>query len=192
MRHVESDMALLNRVLSREIGGKQNILVMNDEARHAYRILREKPDDWDTLDADEREHWLEKRDEATVSVDGLDKINKQRGINFCVDLSAAPCFLGRIGQEHNRRFPWIVSDFGLIDAIESGLAFCGLGLMPNLAPLGGTLRSGRVGPLESPLYSMPLIVLWIPPGLLWLRRFQGVTRYAQANSRLEVPFLAHL
>jgi type III restriction enzyme len=38
-----------------------------------------------------------------------------------VDLSATPYFLGRVGQETNRPFPWVVSDFGLIDAIESGL-----------------------------------------------------------------------
>jgi type III restriction enzyme len=121
VRYVESDNSLLNRVLGREIGGKQNLLVMNDEAHHAYRILQDRPDDWEEMDSDEQEDWLLDRDEATVWVDGLDKINKSRGINFCVDLSATPYFLGRIGQEQNKPFPWIVSDFGLIDAIESGL-----------------------------------------------------------------------
>jgi type III restriction enzyme len=121
IRYVESDNSLLNRVIGREIGGKQNILVMNDEAHHAYRILQERPDNWEEMESDEQEDWLANRDEATVWVDGLDKINKLRGINFCVDLSATPYFLGRIGQEQNKPFPWIVSDFGLIDAIESGL-----------------------------------------------------------------------
>ncbi len=41
-RWVESDTAIVARVLGREIGGKQNVLVMNDEAHHAYRI---RPDD---------------------------------------------------------------------------------------------------------------------------------------------------
>src|SRR4030095_14197655 len=54
-------------------------------------------------------------------VDGLDRIHKLRGINFCVDLSATPYYLGRVGQDTNRTFPWVVSDFGLTDAIESGL-----------------------------------------------------------------------
>jgi type III restriction enzyme len=57
----------------------------------------------------------------TVWVDGLDRIQKQRGINFCVDLSATPYFLGRVGQETNRTFPWVEFDFGLKDEIESGL-----------------------------------------------------------------------
>lgn len=121
VRYVESDTALLNRVLGREIGAKQNVLVMNDEAHHAYRIMQDRPEEWEQMEDDERDDWLADRNEATVWVDGLDKINKQRGINFCVDLSATPYFLGRIGQEQNRPFPWIVSDFGLIDAIESGL-----------------------------------------------------------------------
>jgi type III restriction enzyme len=59
--------------------------------------------------------------EATVWIDGLDRIHKLRRINFCLDLSATPYFLGRVGRETNKPFPWIVSDFGLVEAIESGL-----------------------------------------------------------------------
>jgi len=122
VRYVESDTALITRVLGRDIGGKQNILVMNDEAHHAYRIRRDVADEIseedEFSDADEAEDFFK---EATVWVEGLDRIHKQRGINFCVDLSATPYFLGRVGQDINRPFPWVVSDFGLIDAIESGL-----------------------------------------------------------------------
>lgn len=120
-RYVESDTALLQRVLGREVGGKQNILVLNDEAHHAYRVVNDAGDDEDEDDDDPDEELLGSRKEATVWIDGLDKIHKGRGINFCVDLSATPYFLGRVGQETNRPFPWVVSDFGLIDAIESGL-----------------------------------------------------------------------
>ena len=120
-RYVESDTALINRILGREVGGKQNILVMNDEAHHAYRIKREEPDDAEDLDFGEEEEADEFFKEATVWIDGLDRIHKLRGINFCVDLSATPYFLGRVGQQTNRPFPWVVSDFSLMDAIESGL-----------------------------------------------------------------------
>ncbi len=41
-RYVESDTKWLERVLGREIGAKKNILVMNDEAHHAYRIKFEE------------------------------------------------------------------------------------------------------------------------------------------------------
>lgn len=120
-RYVESDTSLLNRVLGREVGGKQNILVFNDEAHHAYRI-RPKEEGQEELDLfGEEEQNEEFYSEATVWVDGLDKIHKQRGINFAVDFSATPYYLGRVGQDSNRVFPWVVCDFGLTDAIESGL-----------------------------------------------------------------------
>ena len=120
-RYVESDTALINRVIGREVGGKQNILVLNDEAHHAYRIRRQEPDPEEEDKFGEDQEADEFFQEATIWIDGLDKIQKQRGINFCVDLSATPYFLGRVGQETNKPFPWVVSDFGLIDAIESGL-----------------------------------------------------------------------
>jgi type III restriction enzyme len=119
-RYVESDTALVERVVGREFGGKQNILVMNDEAHHAYRIIKESDEEEDDLFGEEEEA-EEFYTEATVWVDGLDKIHKLRGINFCIDLSATPYYLGRVGQETNKPFPWVVSDFGLIEAIESGL-----------------------------------------------------------------------
>lgn len=121
VRYVESDTALINRVLGREVGGKQNVLVLNDEAHHAYRIKREEPEPGEEDEFGEQEEAEEFFKKATVWIDGLDKIDKLRGINFCVDLSATPYFLGRVGQETNKPFPWVVSDFGLIDAIESGL-----------------------------------------------------------------------
>jgi len=121
VRYVESDTALVRRILGRDIGEKQNLLVMNDEAHHAYRIKREEADEEEEEEFGEQEVADEFFKEATVWIDGLDRVHKLRGINLCVDLSATPYFLGRVGQATNRPFPWVVSDFGLIDAIESGL-----------------------------------------------------------------------
>jgi len=121
-RYVESDTKLMQRLLGREVGGKQNLLVLNDEAHHAYRIRQES-----TETAEEDAEWLvedqadELAYESTVWIDGLDRIHKHRRINFCVDLSATPYYLARAGEDTNRIFPWVVSDFGLTDAIESGL-----------------------------------------------------------------------
>jgi type III restriction enzyme len=120
-RYVESDGRVVSRVLGREIGGKKNILVFNDEAHHAYRIRREEPDEEEEEMLGEEGEAEEFFREATVWVEGLDRVHKIRGINFCVDLSATPYYLGRMGSDTNRIFPWTVSDFGLTDAIESGL-----------------------------------------------------------------------
>ncbi|MBM3508216.1 MAG: type III restriction endonuclease subunit R, partial [Alphaproteobacteria bacterium] len=122
--YVESDTGLVNRVL-KEAPGKKNILVLNDEAHHAYRILRDKDvaadDDGNGENDGEGEGDDYERKEATVWIEGLDKVNRLRGIGLCVDLSATPYFISRVGQATNTIFPWTVSDFGLTDAIESGL-----------------------------------------------------------------------
>jgi len=122
-RYVESDARWLQRVLGREVGGKGNILVFNDEAHHAYRIREAESPQMEAYEALDEETVEEFADEATVWIEGLDRIAaaKGRGINRCVDLSATPYYLARAGAETNRIFPWVVSDFGLTDAIESGL-----------------------------------------------------------------------
>src|SRR6185295_17397537 len=103
------------------VGGKRNILVLKYEAHHAYRIRKDEPDSDEVDLLGDEDDIVEFYKEATVWIEGLDRINKLRGINFCVDLSATPYFLGRVGQDANRPFPWVVSDFALTDAIESGL-----------------------------------------------------------------------
>ncbi|NPV71170.1 MAG: DEAD/DEAH box helicase family protein [Firmicutes bacterium] len=121
VKYVESDTSLVNRVLGREVGGKQNILVFNDEAHHAYRIRRSEADESERDVFGEEDEGEEFFKEATVWIEGLDRVHRVRGINMCVDLSATPYYLGRVGRDTNRAFPWVVSDFGLTDAIESGL-----------------------------------------------------------------------
>ncbi len=117
--YVESDTALVNRVLKDAASGKSNILILNDEAHHAYRIAaKENGEDDEEAEEEDIDY---QRKEATVWIDGLDKVNKLRGINFCVDLSATPYFISRVGRATNTIFPWTVGDFGLTDAIESGL-----------------------------------------------------------------------
>jgi type III restriction enzyme len=111
-RYLESDSGWIKRILTKEIGNKGNILIFNDEAHHAYRITPKETED----DDDELAEY-----EATIWVEGLDLIHKYRRINFCVDLSATPYYLKSTGKETNKPFEWVISDFSLIDAIESGL-----------------------------------------------------------------------
>jgi type III restriction enzyme len=91
------------------------LLVLNDEGHHAYRpapVLAGV-----ALSADDKAE----REEATVWVSGLDKLHAACGVAFCVDLSATPFYLQGSGYPEGSPFPWIVSDFGLVDAIESGI-----------------------------------------------------------------------
>jgi type III restriction enzyme len=98
-----------------DLWADEPLLVFNDEGHHAYRPAPVQAGD--ALTADERAE----REEATVWVSGLDKLHAACGIAFCVDLSATPFYLHGSGYPEGSPFPWIVSDFGLVDAIESGI-----------------------------------------------------------------------
>lgn len=120
-RGKESDDAFCRRVLH-ELGAAKNILVFNDEAHHAYRPpALDDEDALDGLTGEEKREARAKREQATVWIRGLDRINAVRRINFCLDLSATPFYISGSGHEEGTPFPWVVSDFGLVDAIESGL-----------------------------------------------------------------------
>ncbi|RKY15359.1 MAG: hypothetical protein DRP82_01910 [Planctomycetota bacterium] len=120
-RGAESDAAFCRRVL-RELGNKKNILVINDEAHHAYRPAQKvSRDEMKKLTAEERKEVEKEAKRATIWVGALDRINSVRGINFCADFSATPFFIKGTGYAEGEPFPWVVSDFGLVDAIECGI-----------------------------------------------------------------------
>jgi type III restriction enzyme len=108
----ESPEAFATRVLS-DLYERAPIMVLNDEAHHAYRPAQVDV----ALSPEEKAE----REEATVWVSGLDKINQGCGVKFCVDLSATPFYLFGSGYIEGSPFPWLVSYFGLVDAIESGI-----------------------------------------------------------------------
>jgi len=107
------------RRVCRELGSKRNIVVINDEAHHCYR---HKPEDGgEKLSGDERKE-AEKREEAArIWISGLEAVKPKIGIKVVYDLSATPFFLRGSGYQEGILFPWVVSDFSLIDAIESGI-----------------------------------------------------------------------
>ena len=120
VKYVESKRALVERLLKPTFGGQKNILVFNDEAHHAYRLQNnDNKNDTEYFGEDEEAERYYKQ--ATVWIEGLDKIHALRGINQCIDFSATPYFIQRAGNNTNRIFPWTVSNFGLQDAIEAGL-----------------------------------------------------------------------
>ena len=107
------------RRVCRGLGSKKNILVLNDEAHHCYRS---KPDGEDTvLTGEERREAAKRDEEARMWASGLEAVQKKIGIRTIYDLSATPFFLRGSGYSEGTLFPWVVSDFSLIDAIESGI-----------------------------------------------------------------------
>jgi type III restriction enzyme len=69
---------------------------------------------------DKRE--AEKNNEAArVWISGLEGVNRKLGITKVIDLSATPFFLRGSGYAEGTLFSWTISDFLLMDAIESGI-----------------------------------------------------------------------
>jgi len=114
----ETPAQMVNRVC-REFGNKRNVVVINDEAHHCYR---RKPDgEADALKGDDRTEAEKRNEEARVWISGLEAVRDKTGIRAIYDLSATPFFLRGSGYREGTLFPWVVSDFALIDAIESGI-----------------------------------------------------------------------
>ena len=114
----ETPAEMVRRVC-RELGNKQNLVVINDEAHHCYR---RKPDGQDEeLSGEERREAEDSAEEARVWISGLEAVKDKLGLRAIYDLSATPFFLRGSGYSEGTLFPWVVSDFSLIDAIESGL-----------------------------------------------------------------------
>jgi type III restriction enzyme len=111
----ESDEAYTRRVLGK-LAGYRDLVVINDEAHHAYR----KPADLKISRREAEERGLD-LEEATRWIEGLDRLHATRRLIRCFDLSATPFAPTGRGNSDEGLFDWIVSDFGLNDAIEAGL-----------------------------------------------------------------------
>lgn len=114
-RGAKSDEAYTREVLG-EMASARNLLVINDEAHHAWRV------NWGAEGKYLRARDLkDSAEEATVWIGGLDRLQRSRGILTCYDFSATPFTPSGKKSSEEALFGWIVSDFGLNDAIESGL-----------------------------------------------------------------------
>ena len=125
----ETEGQMIQRVMP-DLMGMKNVLVLNDEAHHCYR---EKPaDDADFTDGQgnqltgteltEAKSRAKKENEAArLWISGLEAVNRKLGLARVIDLSATPFFLSGSGYVEGTLFPWTMSDFSLMDAIECGI-----------------------------------------------------------------------
>ena len=120
---LESWNQMVSRVC-RDLGGTSEIVVFNDEAHHCYRGRYDDPaaDAVDkTLSAEEKAEARANSKAAHVWFNGLRAVATKLGVKTIYDLSATPSFLSGSGYQEGTLFPWVVSDFALVEAIESGI-----------------------------------------------------------------------
>jgi len=116
---LETEGQMIQRVMPGLMGLK-NILVLNDEAHHCYR---EKPevDEISDLKGDDKEEAKKNNEAARLWISGLETVKRKLGTARVMDLSATPFFLRGSGYAEGTLFPWTMSDFSLMDAIECGI-----------------------------------------------------------------------
>lgn len=116
---LETEGQMMQRVMPGLMGLK-NILVINDEAHHCYR---EKPGNGEDegLKGDDRKEAEKNAEAARLWISGLEAVNRRLGVARVMDLSATPFFLSGSGYAEGTLFPWTMSDFSLMDAIECGI-----------------------------------------------------------------------
>lgn len=133
---LETEGQMLQRVMPGLMGLK-NILVINDEAHHCYR---EKPgeDQEGDLKGDEKQEAEKNREAARIWISGLEAVDRKLGLTRVIDLSATPFFLRGSGYAEGTLFPWTMSDFSLMDAIE-----CGIVKLPRV-PVADNIPGGEM------------------------------------------------
>jgi len=136
----ETEGQMIQRVMP-DLMGMKNILVLNDEAHHCYREKPPEADDAD-LKGDERKEAEKNKEAARLWMSGLEAVNRKLGVSRVIDLSATPFFLSGSGYAEGTLFPWTMSDFSLMDAIE-----CGIVKLPRVP-----VAENIVGDGEMPVY----------------------------------------
>ena len=133
---LETEGQMLQRVMPGLMGIK-GVMVINDEAHHCYREKPE-PEDDDDLRGEDRQEAEKNNEAARVWISGLEAVNRKLGIKRVLDLSATPFFLRGSGYAEGTLFPWTMSDFSLMDAIE-----CGIVKLPRV-PVADNIPGGEM------------------------------------------------
>jgi len=136
LQTLETEGQMLQRVMP-ELMGLKNILVLNDEAHHCYRE-RQGEEAEAGLKGDEKREAEQNNEAARLWISGLEAVKRKIGIRQVVDLSATPFFLRGSGYVEGTLFPWTMSDFSLMDAIE-----CGIVKLPRV-PVADNIPSAQV------------------------------------------------
>jgi type III restriction enzyme len=95
-----------NAPIRRLLGGWRDVVVINDEAHHVYGEKRSKKGDdpgyikWSRI---------------------LERLSKAARVSMVLDLSATPWYGSGSPKPEGTLYEWLVSDFSVYDAFESGL-----------------------------------------------------------------------
>ncbi len=111
----ETEGEMIARVAP-ELMGRKNIVVLNDEAHHCYRHkVGNEEAATAKLTVEEKEEAKNNEEAARVWISGIETFDRKIGVASVFDVSATPFFLRGSGYDEGTLFPWVVSDFGLLE-----------------------------------------------------------------------------
>lgn len=145
VRTIETEGQMLQRACG-DLLSMKNVVVINDEAHHCYRERPEKDDEGD-LKGEDKDEAKENNEAARLWISGIEALGRKVGVRAVYDLSATPFFLRGSGYAEGTLFPWTVSDFSLMDAIE-----CGIVKLPRV-PVSDNLVEGDGMPMYRDLWN---------------------------------------
>ena len=122
LQTLETEGQMLQRVMP-ELMGMKGIVVLNDEAHHCYRerVSDASLEAEEDLKGEEKDEAKKNNEAARMWISGLEAVKRRLGLVLVYDLSATPFFLRGSGYAEGTLFPWTMSDFSLMDAIECGI-----------------------------------------------------------------------
>ena len=133
----ETEGQMIDRVL-KPLMGMKHIMVINDEAHHCYRERPATENEEGKLTGDDKNEAKENNEAARLWISGIEAANRHFKNVRVIDLSATPFFLRGSGYSEGTLFPWTMSDFSLMDAIE-----CGIVKLPRV-PVADNLPDGEL------------------------------------------------
>ena len=139
----ETDGQILQRVCPQLLRGGR-VVVINDEAHHCY--IHKKENEEGDIEPEEKEDAKRNNEAARLWINGIKALREKVEIKSVYDLSATPFFLRGSGYSEGTLFQWVVSDFSLMDAIESGIV-----KLPRVPTRDSTTEGGGT-PIYRDLY----------------------------------------
>lgn len=183
IKTTESDGQMLQRVMP-ELMSMKGVMVLNDEAHHCYIEKPADPDDefvdktgqrlkGDDLKDAKAEAESNKK-AARLWINGLKAVQGKLGIKRIMDLSATPFFLSGSGYAEGTLFPWTMSDFSLMDAIE-----CGIVKLPRVPVAdNNVLAKHSLSQSDMPMFR----VLWDYIGKAMPKKGRGKSAHTDPNA----------
>ena len=162
----ESESEVVARVL-RDLGRfekNEPIVVLNDEAHHCYQ---DRPQQTAGLKLSKEQE--DENKTARVWFRGIQALARAHRVTTVLDFSATPYYLAGSGYTEGYLFPWVVSDYSLMDAIEAGI-----------------VKVPRVPVFDDSLDEQPTFLD------LWAKVGQGLPKRANAKDAGEWPLPAEL